>query len=169
MDLKQRYGAVLYVDEAHAVGVRGTQGLGLAEEQGLTGNVDILIGTFGKALASAGAYAIVAPPVRDYLVNTARSLIFTTAMPPVTVWWTIFVLRRALDASDRRSAIERVYSRLSAGFGLARRPDRTSCRWWWVRIPRRRSSRSDCASGAIGSPRSVRRLYRKGPRDYDSR
>ena len=67
--------------------------------------MDILIGTFGKALASAGAYAIVAPPVREYLVNTARSLIFTTALPPVTVWWTIHVLRKALKAVDRRTQL----------------------------------------------------------------
>ncbi len=102
VELKQQYGAILYVDEAHAVGVRGERGLGLAEERGLAGDVDILIGTFGKALASAGAFAIVAPPLREYLINTARSLIFTTAMPPVTVWWTVFVLRQALSAGERR-------------------------------------------------------------------
>ena len=106
VDLKQRYGAVLYVDEAHAVGVRGAQGLGLAEEQGLLQHVDILVGTFGKALASAGAYAIVAPQLREYLVNTARSLIFTTALPPVTVRWTIHVLRKALKAVDRRKQLD---------------------------------------------------------------
>ncbi len=105
VDLKRQYGAILYVDEAHAVGVRGAQGLGLAEELKLDNEVDILVGTFGKALASAGAFAIVAPTVREYLINTVRSLIFTTALPPVTVWWTVFVLRRALDASDRRAQL----------------------------------------------------------------
>ena len=104
-ELKQRYGAVLYVDEVHAVGVRGARGLGLAEEQGVLPQVDVLLGTFGKALASSGAYAIVASPLRDYLINAARSLIFTTAMPPVMVWWTLCAVRHALEAHDRRAQL----------------------------------------------------------------
>lgn len=103
--LKQRFGAILVLDEAHSVGVRGKHGLGLAEEQGVLAEVDILVGTFGKALASSGAFAIVAPEVRAYLINTARSLIFTTAMPPIQVWWTRHVLQQVLAAADLRQQL----------------------------------------------------------------
>ncbi|MFW6170312.1 MAG: aminotransferase class I/II-fold pyridoxal phosphate-dependent enzyme [Planctomycetota bacterium] len=121
VDLKRQYGAVLYLDEAHAVGVRGPRGLGLAAEQGLIDDVDILLGTFGKALASAGAYAIVAPPVREHLVNTARSLIFTTALPPVMIRWAIFALRNALEADERRARLgecARVFRQALGGDGV---------------------------------------------------
>ncbi|PKL15216.1 MAG: 8-amino-7-oxononanoate synthase, partial [Spirochaetae bacterium HGW-Spirochaetae-6] len=82
VELKNRYNCMLYVDEAHAAGVFGDKGIGLCEEEGILNEVDILVGTFGKALASFGAYALCSLAMKDYLINTARSLIFTTALPP---------------------------------------------------------------------------------------
>ncbi len=93
--LKQSYDNVLlYVDEAHGIGVRGAHGLGCAEEQGCLADIDFLCGTFGKALASVGGYLVCSRVVRDYLVNKMRTLIFTTALPPVNLLWTLFVLER---------------------------------------------------------------------------
>ena len=89
IDLKKRYSNVLlYVDEAHAIGVRGPHGLGIAEEMNCIADIDLLVGTFGKALASMGAYVLCSKTLRDYLVNTARSLIFSTALPPFQTAWT---------------------------------------------------------------------------------
>ncbi|HDR0967596.1 TPA: 8-amino-7-oxononanoate synthase [Pasteurella multocida] len=93
--LKQRYPQVmLYVDEAHAIGVLGENGLGLAEQQGCINQIDILVGTFGKALASMGAYVICDQVIRDYLVNNMRPLIFSTALPPFNVAWTHFIFQQ---------------------------------------------------------------------------
>ena len=93
-DLKREYDTFLYVDEAHAVGVRGTNGLGCCEEQGCIDDIDFIVGTFGKAFASYGAFVVCDEMFRDFLVNTQRSLIFTTALPPVNVAWTRFILNR---------------------------------------------------------------------------
>ena len=90
--LKEKYGAVLYVDEAHSVGVRGHKGLGLAEEQNVIDRIDLLIGTFGKAWGGQGAFVVCNETIYNYLVNTARSLIFTTALPPVNIHWLNFIL-----------------------------------------------------------------------------
>jgi 8-amino-7-oxononanoate synthase len=103
--LKHEFDSVLYVDEAHAVGVRGKHGLGLCEEAGLLTDIDIIIGTFGKALASSGAFAITDAVIRDYLVNTMRSLIFTTALPPVVLNWTRHVFLQVLEANERRAQL----------------------------------------------------------------
>ena len=95
--LKKRYSNVLlYVDEAHAFGVRGLRGLGCAEETGCIRDIDFLVGTFGKAAASAGAYIACCRTIREYLVNRMRTFIFTTALPPVNVAWTRFILNRTL-------------------------------------------------------------------------
>lgn len=93
---------LLYVDEAHAVGARGPSGLGLAEETGTMGDIDFLVGTFGKALASTGAFVVTRDLVRDWLVNKMRTLIFTTALPPVNLRWTNFIVEKLPEFSDRR-------------------------------------------------------------------
>ena len=84
-ELASRHGAKLMVDDAHAVGALGPGGRGSVAEAGLAGEVDVLIGTLGKSLGSYGAYACVSREVRDLLVNTARPLIFSTALPPAVV------------------------------------------------------------------------------------
>lgn len=114
VELKRQFpNVVLYVDEAHAVGVRGATGLGVSEEMGCTGDIDLLVGTFGKALASMGAYVVCSSVVREYLVNRMRPLIFSTMLPPVQVAWTRFVFERLPELSDARERLQRT-SRLLA-------------------------------------------------------
>ncbi len=107
--LKRRYSNVLlYVDEAHGFGVRGTHGLGCAEEQGCLADIDFLCGTFGKALASVGGYVVCDKVVRDYLINKMRTLIFTTALPPINLEWTLFVLERLSQCNSRREHLRSI-------------------------------------------------------------
>ena len=123
--LKRQFpNVVLYVDEAHAVGVRGATGLGMAEEMGCMGDIDLQVGTFGKALASMGAYVVCSSIIREYLVNRMRPLIFSTMLPPVQVAWTRFVFERLPELGGEREHLKRI-SRLLAsalqgrGFRLA--------------------------------------------------
>jgi 8-amino-7-oxononanoate synthase len=81
VDLKERYGAWLFLDEAHAVGVLGSSGGGMAEELGLGDRIELQMGTLGKALGAHGAYVAGSRALRDYLINRARSFIFSTAPP----------------------------------------------------------------------------------------
>ena len=111
--LKQQYDNVLlYVDEAHAVGVRGMHGLGCAEEQDCVADIDFLCGTFGKALASVGGYIVCSKTIRDYLINKMRTFIFTTALPPVNLLWTFFILEHLDSFSFRRERLKRISSLL---------------------------------------------------------
>lgn len=114
VSLKKRYPNLwLYIDEAHAIGVRGESGLGIAEEQGCIQEIDLLVGTFGKALASMGAYLLCSHTIRDYLVNTMRPLIFSTALPPAQVAWTRFVFGMLPDFNEERRHLH-IISRLLA-------------------------------------------------------
>ncbi|APB79430.1 TPA: 8-amino-7-oxononanoate synthase [Pasteurella multocida] len=111
--LKQRYPQVmLYVDEAHAIGVLGEKGLGLAEQQGCINQIDILVGTFGKALGSMGAYVICDQVIRDYLVNKMRPLIFSTALPPFNVAWTHFVFQQLPHLQAERAHLAQLSQHL---------------------------------------------------------
>lgn len=80
--LKERFGAALMIDEAHATGVLGARGAGLAEALGLTDRVEIHMGTFSKALGSLGGYVAGDQRLIDYLHNRARSFIYSTALAP---------------------------------------------------------------------------------------
>ncbi|HQB39708.1 MAG TPA: 8-amino-7-oxononanoate synthase [Deltaproteobacteria bacterium] len=81
-ELKQRHDFMLMVDDAHGCGVLGAHGRGSTEQAGVMDAIDIQMGTFGKALGSFGAYAAFSAVVREYLINRARSLIFSTSLPP---------------------------------------------------------------------------------------
>lgn len=115
VNLKRQYNNVLlYVDEAHGVGVKGAHGLGCAEEQDCVADIDFLCGTFGKALASVGGYIVCSRTIRDYLVNKMRTLIFTTALPPVNLMWTLFVLERLDSFNTQREKLQQISSLLKA-------------------------------------------------------
>lgn len=79
--LKDEFGAFLMLDEAHATGILGNGGRGLADQLGLAARVDIHMGTLGKALGSAGGYIAGSRNLVDFLVNRARSFVFSTAPP----------------------------------------------------------------------------------------
>lgn len=119
IDIKERLGkdrVMLYVDEAHAVGVLGPQGLGLVAASPRAAEVDVVVGTFGKALASMGAFASFSnPEVAQWVVNTARSLIFSTALPPLNVAWTLTTLRQSLSMDSRREHLNALSARLADG------------------------------------------------------
>ncbi|HME43049.1 MAG TPA: 8-amino-7-oxononanoate synthase [Syntrophorhabdales bacterium] len=80
-NLKEKYGLHVIVDEAHATGVFGEGGRGVEELHGLSGLMDVQMGTFGKALGSFGAFALADSLTIDYLINRARTFMYTTALP----------------------------------------------------------------------------------------
>ena len=118
VELKRQYdNVILIVDEAHSVGIFGPGGRGLAAEQGVLEDVDVMVGTFGKAFCSAGAYAIMNDTLREYLINKMRSLIFTTALPPVVVSWSRFILEKSLEPEfdERRRHVLKLGEKLRSG------------------------------------------------------
>ncbi len=112
IELRDRYDAVLYIDEAHAVGAYGENGLGLCQVTGTVDKIDIIVGTFGKALASLGAFAAVDSKVKALLVNTVRPFIFTTALPPIVASWTLHILNLSEEMEERRKRLRTISGRI---------------------------------------------------------
>ena len=108
----------LYVDEAHAIGVLGDTGLGLAEETQTLADIDYLVGTFGKAFASVGAYILCDDIVKQWLINTMRPLIFSTALPPINHAWTRFILAKMPNLSDQRAHLAQISIKISQAIAL---------------------------------------------------
>ena len=103
--LARQYDAWVMVDEAHATGVFGSHGGGLVEELGLTEEVDIQMGTLGKALGCVGAFVAGSHELIDWLVNRARSFIYTTAIPPAVAASVLAALDIVEQEPERRQRL----------------------------------------------------------------
>tara|TARA_R110002051_G_scaffold10704_1_gene40159 strand:+ start:8036 stop:9268 length:1233 start_codon:yes stop_codon:yes gene_type:complete len=103
----------LYVDEAHAIGILGNTGLGLAEETQTLADIDYLVGTFGKAFASIGAYIMCDEVVKQWLINQMRPLIFSTALPPINHAWTRFILAKIPSLTEQRLHLAQLSTMIS--------------------------------------------------------
>ena len=103
VDIARKHQLLLMVDDAHATGVLGKKGRGTAEHFGLDGGIDIAMGTLSKALASEGGFVAGSHSLIDYLVNSARSFIFSTAPAPATIavsLATLDIVRKESAARD---------------------------------------------------------------------
>jgi len=114
VELKEKYNCILVVDEAHAFGVWGDKGLGVCEYLNILDKVDLIVGTFGKAIGSVGAFVVGDGTLIDYLTNKARSFIFSTALPPINIAFTLWIIENYLS----QTRVER-YKMLDLGENLS--------------------------------------------------
>lgn len=122
--LAQEYEADLYIDDAHGTGVMGPHGRGTAEHFGLEAQIPFQMGTLGKAFGSSGAYIAGPSTLIQYLVNTSRSFIFTTAPPPSSAAAAATALQIIQREPERRTRLwanrERLFTGLTQlGFSLS--------------------------------------------------
>jgi 8-amino-7-oxononanoate synthase len=122
IDLKKRFGALLLLDEAHAIGVIGPHGRGLAAELGVANDVDVQMGTLSKALGVSGGYICGSRSLVEWLINRARSFIFSTAPPPAVAAAAVAAVDflASSEGEERRQTLWERIARLRAG--LPRRP-----------------------------------------------
>lgn len=125
VELSERHGAAVIVDEAHATAVRGPGGRGFAAENDIAGRVFAVVHTCGKALASAGAFVCGSKVVREHLINHGRTFIFSTALPPYMAGQIRAALRLAGAMDEQRGALQENAKRLASelradGWNLSR-------------------------------------------------
>ncbi len=105
VELAERYGAMVMVDEAHATGVFGPNGAGVVAKLGLTERIALQMGTLGKALGGFGAYVAGSRVLRELLINRCRSFIFTTSLPPAVLATAIAAIDLLYKEPQRRLAL----------------------------------------------------------------
>lgn len=103
--VKEQYDGLLVVDEAHATGVFGPRGRGCVAAAGLTDRVEVIMGTFSKGLGGFGAYVAANATIIDYLINAARSFIYSTALPPAVIAANLAAIRLCQDGLDLGPAL----------------------------------------------------------------
>ncbi len=119
VELKRKFDCRMMVDEAHATGIFGAHGAGCTESAGVQSEVDLIMGTFSKALAGFGAYVACDSIMKDYLINTCRSFIYSTALPPCIVAGNLESLALIHDEPFRRDRILRSADMLRVGLAGA--------------------------------------------------
>lgn len=112
----QKYGAALALDDAHSVGVLGPRGDGTAAHFELSDEVDLIVGTFSKSLASIGGFIAGSESVIHYLKHNSRPLIFTAALPPANTAGVLAALEVMIDEPERRDRLWENTRRLHQGF-----------------------------------------------------
>lgn len=119
--LKEKYGAWLMVDEAHATGILGKNGRGLAEEIGVSNRIEIQMGTLGKALGASGGFICGSRQLADFLVNRARSFIFSTAPVPASAAAAIAALNlvQSPEGEKLRKKLHALIAEFQSAFGLS--------------------------------------------------
>ena len=113
VELKKEFNFKIYLDEAHAFGVKGDSGLGLSQQEGLLPHVDYYVATFGKAIASQGAFIACDKTSAKVLINRMRTLIFSTALPKISLLWTGFIIGKLLSFEHKREKLIELSTRLS--------------------------------------------------------
>jgi len=102
VELKSKYNLTLYVDEAHAIGALGENGLGLCEVNNVLNEIDFIVCPMGKAMGSVGAFVITNPSTHKWLINKARTLIYSTALPPINMAWNYLIITKLKQFNPRR-------------------------------------------------------------------
>jgi len=105
VQLKEKFNCWLMLDEAHSFGIFGENGAGMAEEEGLSSRVEIIMATFGKALGSFGAFVAGSSKLIEFLVNASRSFIYSTALPPAVVASNLIALSLLEEEPWRRKIL----------------------------------------------------------------
>ena len=111
LELRGRYGAMLMIDEAHATGVFGAKGEGIISQTGADA-VDVILGTFGKALGGYGAFVAVSNQMRQFLLNRAKTFIFSTALPPAIIGANLAAVKLLEEEPERRNRVCELASEL---------------------------------------------------------
>ena len=103
IELKKKYNCLLMIDEAHAFGIYGENLAGIADRDNLLNDVDIITATLGKSFASMGAFCVSTRTIIDYLINKANSFIFSTAIPPINIMWSNFLIEEKFNTVRQKA------------------------------------------------------------------
>lgn len=123
VNIAQAYDAWTYVDDAHGAGVLGENGRGSAEHWKVEGQIDVVMGTLGKAFGVAGAYVTGSRVLIDYLINRARAFVFTTAQPPALAAAASAALRIVRNEPELRVRLRRNSARVRSALGVSGPPE----------------------------------------------
>lgn len=103
VELKKKYDCYLMIDEAHAFGIFGNNLAGIADKENILNDIDIITATLGKSFASMGAFCVSSKTIINYLINKANSFIFSTALPPINIMWSNFLIEEKFETVKNQS------------------------------------------------------------------